>query len=116
MDELIHILRDALGPEKAVTLDRMAELLGMTRRMVEQLIEDHLRDLPFAVVAGGGGYYRPTAPAHLNAYLHNLHSRHRRMQIREAIVRRKARAEGWAEEAGGFVRQPAQLDLFAAAR
>ena len=112
IEQLVQILKEAIGPEKAITLDRVAALMGSSRRVVEQLIEDRLSDLPFTVVAGGGGYYRPTTSQHLNAYLHNLHSRHRRMQLREATVRRKARLDGWLEEGGRFVSTPVQQELF----
>ena len=110
--ETIRIaLESAMGPECAITLDSMAVRMGLKRRIVEQIMEDHISDLPFAVVAGSRGYFRPTDASQINAYLHNLHSRHRRMQLRESTVRRKARRDGWILEGVRFVNSPSQLSL-----
>jgi len=118
-DRLLEALRRrlavAVGRERAVTLQALAEELGVSRREVELCIEDHLDRFPFVLVAGGCGVYRAAEAGDINAYLHSLHSRHRRMQIREATVRRKARASGWPEESGRFVDPVSmvQQELFA---
>lgn len=115
IDLLIAALRDAVGPDRAITLQALADRLCLQRREVEELIEHHLPDLPFVIVAGTSGLYQPAAAADINAYLTNLHNRHRRMQLREETVRRKARAAGWPEENGRFVNPTKleQAELFA---
>lgn len=118
-DRLFEALRRrlalAVGRDHAVTLQALADELQTSRREVELCIEDHLDRFPFVIVAAGCGVYRAAAADDINAYLHNLHSRHRRMQIREATVRRKARASGWPEEAGRFIDPVSmvQQELFA---
>jgi len=112
---LSEILAGARGPDRAITLQQLADRAVASRRDVELCIESCLARFPFVLVAGGDGYYIPTNADDINRYLHSLHSRHRRMQIREATVRRKARAHGWPEEAAGrFVNPPhaAQQELF----
>jgi 2'-5' RNA ligase len=114
-ERLILTLASARGRERAITLQALADAAGVPRREVEEVIEHRLAEFPFVLVAGAAGYFIPNRPDDINAYLHNLHSRHRRMQLREAVVRRKARAHGWPEEQGRFVAPPAvlQQELFA---
>jgi hypothetical protein len=107
-DSISRLLSSARGQQNAVTLAQIAEQLSASRRDVEATIEHNLTRFPYVLVAGAGGYYIPIEADDINRYLHNLHSRHRRMQLREAVVRHKARAAGWLEESGRFVR-PAQL-------
>jgi hypothetical protein len=95
LDAIIPALQAASGPALALTIERLALIAGVGRREMEQLIEDRIGDLPFLVVAGGRGYYRPTEAKQINGYLSNLHSRHRRLQVREQRVRRRARLDGW---------------------
>lgn len=118
-DRLFKALRSrlagAVGREQAVTLAALADECQAARRDIELCIEDNLERFPYVLVAAGCGVYRAATADDINAYLHNLHSRHRRMQIREATVRRKARAAGWPEESGRFVNPVAmvQQELFA---
>ena len=106
----VAVLAKAVGPHLAVTLDELTVRAGLpNRRAAEQLIERRLADFPFTLVAGAGGYYIPTSADDVNRYAHSLHSRHRRMQLREATVRRKARAAGFVELPDGrFANPPAQ--------
>jgi len=106
-------LQSCRGKARAVTLATLSERVGCSRREVEQIIEQQLCAFPWPIVAGATGLYIPTEPDDLNAHIHNLHSRHRRMQIREATVRRKARLAGWPEESGRFHNRPRQQELFA---
>ncbi len=108
-------LSQARSRDRAVTLAALAADAGISRREAEQIIEERLADIPFCLVAGPTGYYRPTSADDINAYVRSLHRRHRRMQIREATIRRKVRAHGWpTDQAGRFLDPPkvAQLELF----
>ncbi|NQT93786.1 MAG: hypothetical protein HQ559_13585 [Lentisphaerae bacterium] len=111
---LERLLSDAVGKANALTLQDLADRLLVDRREVEQTIEQRLLDFPWPLVAGNKGIYIPTEAEEINRYLHSLHTRHRRMQIREATVRRKAKAAGYPEENGEFVNPPqaAQSELF----
>jgi len=109
-----RLLAQARGRHNAMTLAAIAQALGISRRKAETLLEENLQYFPFVLVADGSGYYQPSNAGELNAYIHSLHSRHRKMQIREATVRRKARAAGWPEHEGRFTRcPPKQGELFA---
>jgi hypothetical protein len=119
MEALFHrvrsILSAARGKDSAVPLAVLADQCCVSRREIEQVIEQRLEEFPFLLVAGAGGYFRPQTADDLNQYLHNLHSRHRRMQIREQTVRRKAISAGWIDAAGRFISPPQnpQMELFA---
>jgi len=108
-----RVLDHCVGRDRAMTLAAIADTIGISRREVEKTIETDLERFPFAVVSSACGVFQPTDPQDLNQYLHTLHTRHRRMQVREATVRRKARCTGWVEEAGSFVRAPqaTQMEL-----
>ena len=108
-DAVCRILVRCRGEKNALTLAQIAAQVNASRREVEDTIEHNLASLPFLLVAGAKGIYIPTSAADIERYLHSLHSRHRRMQLREAIVRRKARAAGFPEEAGHFVNPPQAL-------
>lgn len=107
-------LAAAGGKEHAITLQALADAVGASKRDVEEVIEHRLTEFPWPLVAGSSGVYIPTDAGDINRYLRSLHTRHRRMQIREATVRRKARAAGWPEEEGHFVNPPevVQQELF----
>ena len=111
VDHLQAILAAATGESRAVTIQAMAELTGLGRREVEQALEIHLPDFPFALVSGSAGYYRPTDPGEINHYLSSLTSRLRALTRRQATVRAKALAAGWKEEGGRFVSAPVQQFL-----
>ena len=114
LDHATRLLAPARGRQKAVKLDELALRLGISRREAEMLMEQNLQSFPFVLVAGPTGYYQPATAEDLNTYLRSLHSRHRKMQIREATVRRKARLSGWREEpTGRFANPPRQLELIA---
>jgi len=114
-EAVCRILSDCRGAENAITLDVLTFQAGLPhRRITEQLIEQRLGDFPFILVAGGAGYYIPTDADEINRYVHNLHSRHRRMQLREQTVIRKARAAGYIYDGDRFANPPsAQGELFA---
>jgi len=111
--DLERQLAGCRGVELALTLDALAERVSADRRSVEQVIEHNLSRFPFVLVSGAKGYWIPTAADEINRYLHSLHTRHRRMQIREETVRMKASAHGWPLENGVFVNRPVQQELFA---
>jgi len=110
--QLCEQLQSCRGRDNARTLAVLAESIGCSRREVEQCIEHNLGQFPWPIVTGANGVYIPTQAQDLNAYIHQLHSRHRRMQLREATVRRKARLAGWPEESGVFRNRPVQQELF----
>jgi hypothetical protein len=117
-DTFTRLCRELVGCRgrgRAVTLAELADRIGASRRDVEQIIEHRLVDFPWPIVAGSKGVFIPAEASDLNQYLHNLHSRHRRMQIREATVRRKARIAGWPEQSGQFTNpiRATQQELFA---
>ena len=103
-----------VGPDKAITLDQLAGRVKANRRNVEQCIEHNLNRFDFLLVADGHGYYQPTEGEQIDRYVHNLHSRHRRMQVREETTRAKALTKGWIEENGHFRRphKTQQQELF----
>lgn len=109
-EHVVAILSCCIGPEMAITLDELAVRIGMSRRETEQAIKAGLRSLPFVLVSGSEGLYRPTSSDQINAYIHNLHSRHHEMAEREDTVRFKARASGWREDANGRFMEPAKDD------
>lgn len=111
---LTAVLWRCKGGAAAMTLASLADAVQTSRRQVEQVIEHQLAHFPFVLVAGATGYYIPTDPDDLNKYVHNLHSRHQRMQIREKTVRSKAKAHGWCEENGSFIApaKATQQELF----
>jgi len=113
--QLKRILATARGRDSAITLQDLAHRAGASRREVEAVIEQRLLDFPWPLVAGARGVHIPTDAEDINRYVHSLHTRHRRMQIREATVRRKARAAGFPEEAGRFVNpsRATHMELFA---
>jgi alkylated DNA nucleotide flippase Atl1 len=113
--EICRRLTICRGRQSAITLADLASLIGCARREVEQVIEQRLSDFPWPIVSGATGLYIPQEADDINQYLHALHSRHRRMQLREATVRRKARLAGYPEAAGQFLdrQRIQQQELFA---
>jgi hypothetical protein len=114
LDNICNVLTNCRGKQSAITLADLAARVQTSRRDVEQTIEQHLSDFPWPIVAGANGIYIPQEAADINQYLHALHSRHRRMQLREATVRRKARMAGYPESNGCFInpRKAQQQELF----
>ena len=116
VDSVKRILARCWGPTNALTLAAIAEQVTASRRDVEATIEHNLDAFPFPLVSGAAGIYIPTNADCINRYLHSLHSRHRRMQIREETTRRKAKACGWKEQDGKFINPAAgvqhQTELF----
>jgi hypothetical protein len=111
---IVRALAQARGADKAITLASIAERLQTARRTVESIIEEKLADFPFLIVSGSSGYYIPTSASDINRYVHSLHSRHRRMQLREQTVIHKAKAQGWPYDGKSFSQPPAiQQELFA---
>lgn len=116
-DQVFTILREELrartGQERAITIDRLAGLCGVSRRKIEVILECRFADFPFALVTGDGGCFRPKDAAELNHYDASLRSRIRCIAIRIRTLRRAAKAEGYLREAGRFVSKSMQGDLFA---
>lgn len=114
-DQICQVLTTCRGRDAAITLADLAERVQTSRRDVEQIIEQRLSAFPWPIVAGATGLYIPQEAEDINQYLHALHSRHRRMQLREATVRRKARLAGYPEAAGRFLNRQRiqQQELFA---
>jgi hypothetical protein len=101
-ERLVGILAFAMGPNKAQTLDQLAARLGVCRRSIEQTVQEFLPQFPFALVADGAGYYRPTSAQQINGYISSLRSRHLPLKRREETVIHKAQLEGWHYEGERF--------------
>lgn len=111
---LRDLLRGRRGPGQAITLDAITETLGLpNRRAAEQLLEDHVGNLGFVVVAGGPGYWRPAAAAEINTYRASLHKRHVALKDREDALVAAALQEGWQMLGNDFAEPPQrQPELF----
>ena len=111
---LRELLRSRRGPGEAITLDQITQRLGLPhRRAAEQLMEDHIGDLGFAVVAGSPGLWRPGTAAEINAYRSNLHKRHVALRDREDALVNAALKEGWSMLGDEFSEPPQrQPELF----
>ena len=96
----------ARGEGNSITIGRLAAMAGLPRREVEVLLECHWASLPFTVVAGPRGLFRPTSPDELDHYLAALRSRIRCIAIRHAATRRVAQREGWLRQDRRFVAAP----------
>jgi len=116
-DVVSRLLASCRGKQRAMTIDQITQAAGIPdRRITEQLLESRLADFPFLLVASGRGYYIPASAEDINRYVHSLHSRHRKLQLRELTVRRKAVASGYPLENDHFTDPPGhQAELFAAA-
>jgi hypothetical protein len=106
-DALVSALRGAWGKERALTLSRLAEVAGVSRREVELCVEAYLEAFPFVVVSGGAGLWRPLGAEEVNAYLGSLRSRLKKLARRAWRVRRLASESGFVRGPGGFVDAPA---------
>lgn len=99
-ESIFHHIRAALrraeGERQAVTLSQLADYAGTSRRVVEQLLEEHLEDLGFVVVSGSPGLWRPTSAEEVNHYLASLQSRLRKLALRRKRVKRMASLGGFA--------------------
>ena len=113
MHAAIRVLADAVGPEKAITLDDLTVRAGIPcRRETEELMELGLSRMPFLLVADKHGYYQPTDADQINRYTASLRSRAVKAFMRARTVRRKAFAHGWRREGSRFVRPATQGELF----
>ena len=115
-EQVFTILRGELAPRRgearAITIEKLAALCGVTRRKVETILECRFEDFGFAIVTGDCGCYRPAGPADLNHYDASLRSRIRCIALRIRALRRAATAEGYVREAGRFIASTRQGDLF----
>jgi hypothetical protein len=100
---LCDLLRDRIGSQNAVPLNDISDFIGLSRRATERLIEFHLPDLPFCVVADAGGYYRPSTPDEINHYRKTLLSRIKRLASRYRTITNLAIKDGWPK-LGEFVK------------
>lgn len=98
----------AIGPEKAWTIDRLAEAIEAPRRTVEMVLEERLADFPFPLVADSAGYYQPTDADQLNHYRQSLRSRAFKIFRRAKAVARCARRAGWPLSGRTFLNPPAR--------
>jgi hypothetical protein len=116
-DEIARLLSGARGRANAVTIAELTARAGLAdRRTTEQILEERFNDFPFVLVAGAPGYWIPVAgeAGEINRYRHSLHSRHRRLQVREQTLICKAMASGFRIEGERFVDPPGnQGELFA---
>jgi hypothetical protein len=111
---LRHLLRERRGALSAVTIDEIAAALALpSRRAAEQLLEDHVGNLGYCVVAGARGYWRPTTAEEINAYRTSLRRRHVALKDREDAVVQAALLEGWQRLGDDFYQPPErQPELF----
>lgn len=105
---VVEILRAARGPSAAIPINTIIERLGLpvthsTRRMVEHLLEVHLSDFPFFLVAGSSGYFIPTSAESINHYLRSLESRCRALFIRRHTTIKRAQAAGYRRQGRTFL-------------
>lgn len=99
--------------DKAVTIDGIAVAVGVPRRMVEIVIEEHAHEFPFPIVAGHRGLWRPTKADEINHYQASLRSRCIQIFRRRRTQRRKAQQAGFEFRGGRFFDPPAmQTELF----
>jgi len=107
-----QILSASVGEQKAVTINSLAALLGISRRETESLLETKIDAFPFPLVSGASGYYIPTDADDLNHYLASLHSRASKIFKRFARVRDHAIALGY-RRSGKRLANPAgpQMEL-----
>ena len=109
-----EVLKNARGERYAVTLDRITRICDLpNRRTAEALLEEHLPDMGFVVVAGSKGYFRPTCAEQVNHYNNSLQSRLAKIAKRKAAVRKLAAQEGFIRNGKNFQDPPArQGELF----
>ena len=128
MRELVAlVIADRWGADAAISIDDIAMRAGLVRkhprtgaavpdrRPVEAFLEHNVDKLPFLVVAGGRGYFRPRTAAEINAYVLSIRRRHVRLGLRERAVIRRGQAAGWPRQGRAFVDPPkVQGELFPA--
>ena len=112
LDAVISILNSRKGEANAITLQAIADTLGLSRRDVEHVIEFNLDSIPFPVCSCSSGLFRPAQAEELNHYLATLRSRSGALARRIQTTEVKARLEGWTLEAGQYTGQPLQQQLF----
>ncbi len=110
LDLLIQELRARRGAHQAITIAAIAERLGLSRRSAETFLEIHLADLPFCVVSGATGYYRPAGADDINHYRAALHSRIRCLAIRSRTVAQAAAAERYPRQGRLFLDPNSERD------
>ena len=91
---LRSLLACAVGLDRAITINQIANMLNLSRRATEALLESAIADLDFPLVAGSYGYFIPENKDDITRYLISLHSRIKCLAIRMRSVRRNARAAG----------------------
>lgn len=108
---LCSILDGAFGPERAAKIDDLAEYCWVPRRTMENILQTRLEDIPFPVIAGTTGYFRPNTAEEINHYLSDLESRNRCVFLRRRTVIRKALAAGFKRVGKRFVDANPQKEL-----
>jgi len=107
-------LSTRIGEDQAVTIEVLAEILGLSRRAVEQLIEDNLAAFDFPLVAGSSGLWVPVSAAEINRYVESLGRRAVAIFFRRRTVIRQALKAGWQRQGPKFVdpiHRPLQMGL-----
>ena len=113
VDSLRREMEWRVGADYAITIRHLCIKLGYRpRRKMEQFLELHIGDLPFCVVSGTTGYYRPNAAGDINHYRKSLRSRLKCLAIRDRTVVKTALKEGFKREGKDFVDVPVQTELF----
>jgi len=116
VDAVARLLVNRRGRRQAITIEQIQNAVGLPdRRSCETLMEEHLADFPFPLVAGSGGYYIPASADDVNTYMESLRSREFALYRRRRRVMRKALAHGFQRVGKLFQNPPcAQAELFAA--
>lgn len=113
LELLTRELSSRFGSDRALTIQEIGHLLGhSSRRDTEAFLQLHIGDLPFCVVAGSSGLFRPRHAEDINHYRQSNLSRIRCLAIRNRIIAQSATREGWRREGRSFVDIPRQGDLF----
>jgi len=110
--QLKSLLECRHGADSGVTISKITTALEFkSRRETEVFLELHIGDMPFAVVSGSTGLYRPASEDDLNHYRAALRSRIRCIAIRMRTVTRAAIQEGWQRSGKKFTSAPTQLEF-----
>lgn len=104
---VIEILAARVGEESGITIEELRRAAGLKlRREMEILLELHIQDIPFLVVSGPTGYYRPANADEINHCLNSLRSRAMCAFLRQRKIIRAARAAGFPRQGRKFLDPP----------
>lgn len=100
------------GESRAFTISELASIGCISRRECEHLLENCLERLPFVVVSGTAGYWRPSSADEVEHYLASLRSRLVKLARRRRTIKRLALASGFVHEGGRIAPAPAKQREF----